>query len=138
MARINLQNYGLRKTYPRVRVLEVLETSSDNHLNAEEIYNLLFRQQETIALSTIYRVLTDLEDGGVVERHQFQGEAHAKYELKSKIPHDHLICKQCGKIHEFFDSELGNRQARIANEHGFQLEDSSLVLYAHCKNPKCQ
>lgn len=131
----DLKKAGLKATLPRLRVLEILETSDKRHMSAEDVYRAMLDAEQDIGLATIYRVLTQFETAGLVVRHHFE-EGHAVFELDSGQHHDHLVCVSCGKIVEFLDRTIENRQDKIAAEHGFEVSDHSLVLYGQCKD--CQ
>jgi Fur family ferric uptake transcriptional regulator len=133
----DIRKAGLKVTLPRVKILELLENSNQRHVSAEDVYKLLLDKGEEIGLATVYRVLTQFESAGLVTRHNFEG-GHAVFELERGHHHDHLVCVVCGKVEEFVDSTIENRQKEIAKEHGFEIVDHSLIIYGHCKNPKCQ
>lgn len=132
----NIRNAGLKVTLPRVRILEILEKSDTRHLSAEDVYKKLIERGEDIGLATVYRVLTQFEAGGLVERHHFEG-GHSVFELDRGEHHDHLVCVSCGRVVEFYDETIERRQKEIARKHGFAIEDHSLILYGRCKDPKC-
>jgi Fur family ferric uptake transcriptional regulator len=124
-------------TLPRVKILELLEGSDQRHVSAEDVYKMLLEKGEEIGLATVYRVLTQFESAGLVTRHNFEG-GHAVFELESGHHHDHLVCVVCGKVEEFVDRTIENRQKEIAKKHGFDIVDHSLIIYGHCNNPKCR
>jgi Fur family ferric uptake transcriptional regulator len=124
-------------TLPRVKILELLEGSDQRHVSAEDVYKMLLEKGEEIGLATVYRVLTQFESAGLVTRHNFEG-GHAVFELESGNHHDHLVCVVCGKVEEFVDRTIENRQKEIAKKHGFEIVDHSLIIYGHCNNPKCR
>jgi Fur family ferric uptake transcriptional regulator len=124
----DLRDAGLKVTSPRLKVLEVLETSKDRHLSAEGIYRLLLESGEELGLATVYRVLTQFEQAGLVARHNFEGGT-AVFELTDGTHHDHMVCLDTGNVIEFFDERIEQLQRDIAAKHGFELEDHSLVLY---------
>ena len=130
-----LKKAGLKVTLPRVKVLEVLEDihrrTEHHHLTAEEIYRQLLDAGSEIGLATVYRVLSQFEAAGLVTRHHFEG-GQAQFELNRGRHHDHIVCVQCGKIEEFVDDVIEDRQSRIARQRDFDLRDHSLVLYANC------
>jgi len=130
-----LKEAGLKVTMPRVRVLEILEHSRNSgqhqHLTAEDIYRELIDQGSEIGLATVYRVLSQFESAGLVHRHHFEG-GQALFELNHGRHHDHIVCVQCGKVEEFVDDVIEDRQQRIARQRDFDLQDHSLVLYANC------
>ena len=131
-----LRSTGLKVTAPRLRVLELFQTSPARHLTAEDVYRRLLDEHADIGLATVYRVLTQFEQAGLLVRHHFEG-GKAVYELNEGKPHDHLVCLQCGKVEEFFDPEIEKRQAKIARDRGFAIHDHSLYLYADCLKADC-
>ncbi len=137
MTRINLQARGLRKTYPRLKVLEALESSPGAHLSAEEIFTWLDQKNAGLALSTIYRVLAQLAEIGILRKHQFGDGTHTKFEIETGKQHDHLICAQCGRILEFHAPKLMELHSGIARHYGFDLYQHTLTLYGYCKDPQC-
>ena len=126
-----LRSTGLKVTAPRLRVLDLFQTSPERHLTAEDVYRRLLDEHADIGLATVYRVLTQFEQAGLLVRHHFEG-GKAVYELNEGKHHDHLVCLQCGKVEEFYDPEIEKRQAKIARERGFAIHDHSLYLYADC------
>lgn len=124
----DLKKAGLKVTLPRVRILELLEQHADQHLSAEDIYRLLLDNDEDIGLATVYRVLTQFEAAGIVCRHQFEG-GKAVFELISKGEHDHIVCVKSGLVEEFYDPIIFERIQKIAEEHGFEMTDHSLVIF---------
>ena len=128
----DLRDAGLKVTSPRLKVLEVLETSKDRHLSAEGIYRLLLDSGEELGLATVYRVLTQFEQAGLVSRHNFEGGT-AVFELTDRSHHDHMVCLETGKVIEFCDERIEQIQRDIAEKHGYALEDHSLVLYVKPK-----
>jgi Fur family ferric uptake transcriptional regulator len=133
----DLKNAGLKVTLPRMKILELLETATTHHLTAEDIYRQLLDQGEEIGLATVYRVLTQFEAAGLVSRHHFEG-GQAVFELERGRHHDHIVCIQCGKVEEFVDSTIEERQKVIADRLGFDIKDHSLIIYGECRNPKCK
>lgn len=133
---IDLKNSGLKTTLPRLKILNLFEQSSVRHLSAEDVYKELLNDGEDIGLATVYRVLTQFEQAGLLERHHFES-GKAVFELKRGGHHDHLVCLQCGRVEEFCDSEIEQRQEAIANDRGFRLQEHSLSLYADCIKPAC-
>ncbi|MET0065899.1 MAG: ferric iron uptake transcriptional regulator [Candidatus Thiodiazotropha sp.] len=133
----DIRKAGLKVTLPRVKILDLLESSSQRHVSAEDVYKMLLDRGEEIGLATVYRVLTQFEAAGLVTRHNFEG-GHAVFELDRGGHHDHLVCVVCGKVEEFVDGTIEKRQREIAKEHGFEMVDHSLIIYGHCGNPKCQ
>lgn len=132
----DLRKVGLKVTLPRMKILEILENSSEPHLSAEDIYRVLLESEEEIGLATIYRVLTQFEGAGLVIRHHFEG-GQAVFELERGKHHDHLICIKCGKIVEFVNTEIEEQQHKIAEAEGFKITDHSLIIYGECGDPNC-
>ena len=132
MERQDLRDAGLKVTSPRLKVLEILETSKDRHLSAEGIYRLLLEHDEELGLATVYRVLTQFEQAGLVSRHNFEG-GPAVFELTDGSHHDHMVCLETGDVIEFCDERIEQLQKDIAAKHGYDLEDHSLVLYVKPK-----
>lgn len=135
MERQDLRKAGLKVTLPRLKVLEILETSEQRHLSAEDVYKALLEMDEEIGLATVYRVLTQFENAGLVSRLSIEG-GHAVFELEDGDHHDHLFCVKCNKIEEFCDDVIEERQKAIAKQYGFEMTDHSLYIYGICKN--CQ
>ena len=132
----DLKTIGLKATLPRLRILELFEKSDVRHLTAEDVYRLLMKEGMDIGLATIYRVLTQFEQAGLLVRHHFES-GKAVYELNQGGHHDHLVCLQCGRVEEFFDEEIERRQKKIAKDRGFEIHDHSLHLYADCTKTGC-
>ena len=131
-----LRNIGLKATGPRLRILELFQTSGVRHLSAEDVYRQLLTENIEVGLATVYRVLTQFEQAGLLERHHFES-GKAVFELNEGTHHDHLVCLQCGRVEEFYDPEIERRQKKIAKDRGFELHDHSLSLYADCTKPQC-
>jgi Fur family ferric uptake transcriptional regulator len=131
-----LKRAGLKATVPRLKILEILETSGTHHLSAEDVYRELLEAGDDVGLATIYRVLTQFESAGLVSRHHFES-GHAVFELERGHHHDHVVCVQCGKVEEFFDQAIENRQKVIVEKMGFEIQDHSLVIYGNCSKPNC-
>ena len=131
-----LRNIGLKATGPRLRILELFQTSGVRHLSAEDVYRQLLTENIEVGLATVYRVLTQFEQAGLLERHHFES-GKAVFELNEGSHHDHLVCLQCSRVEEFYDPEIERRQKKIAKERGFSLHDHSLALYADCTKPNC-
>jgi Fur family transcriptional regulator, ferric uptake regulator len=127
----DLRKAGLKVTLPRLKILEILEDSATRHKSAEDIYKALLESNEDIGLATVYRVLTQFEAAGLVTRHHFEN-GMAVFELNQGSHHDHLVCVVCGKVEEFVDAEIEERQKRVAQERGFEITDHSLILYGRC------
>lgn len=129
-----LRKVGLKVTLPRVKILQILDSSSQSgaHMSAEDVYKTLLDHGEDVGLATVYRVLTQFETAGLVERHNFEG-GHSVFELAKDEHHDHMVCTDTGQVIEFFDPEIERLQQEIAERHGFELVDHSLVLYVKAK-----
>lgn len=124
-----LRKAGLKVTLPRVKILSILEAAEEHqHLSAEDVYRKLLDSGDDVGLATVYRVLTQFETAGLVLRHNFEG-GHAVFEMAGDEHHDHMVCTQTGHVVEFFDEVIEERQRQIADEHGYELVDHSLVLY---------
>ena len=132
----DLKTIGLKATLPRLRILELFEKSAVRHLAAEDVYRMLSRDGTDTGLATIYRVLTQFEQAGLLIRHHFEG-GKAVFELNRGGHHDHLVCVQCGHVEEFFDPAIEQRQEEIARERGFSLQEHSLYLYVDCSRANC-
>jgi Fur family ferric uptake transcriptional regulator len=130
--RQELRKAGLKITLPRLKILEIFEQSDHRHLSAEDIYKDLLRSDEDIGLATVYRVLTQFEAAGLVTRHNFEG-GHSVFELDDGKHHDHMVCVESGDVIEFFSEEIEVLQRKMADEHGYELLDHSLVLYVRKK-----
>ena len=127
-----LKKAGLKATLPRLRILEILETSSARHMSAEDVYKALLGSGDDVGLATIYRVLTQFEGAGIVQRHNFDS-GHAVFEMTQDEHHDHMVNVATGEVIEFFDDEIERLQKEIVDRHGYVLEDHSLVLYVKSK-----
>lgn len=132
----NLQRAGLKVTLPRLRILNLLETSPDRHLTADEVYRMLLEAGEDVGLATVYRVLTQFEAAGIVIRHHFEG-GQATFETSTGDHHDHIVCNQCGRIEEFVDEGIERAQQEVARRAGFTVRAHSLILYGDCERPDC-
>ena len=132
----SLKEIGLKATLPRRRILELFETSKVRHLSAEDVYKALIAEGMDVGLATVYRVLTQFEQAGLLTRQHFE-TGKAVFELNQGGHHDHLVCLQCGRVEEFYDGEIEKRQGEIAKQHGFELRGHSLALYADCSKPNC-
>lgn len=131
----DLRKAGLKVTLPRMKILEILESSGQRHMSAEDMYKALLDSGEEIGLATVYRVLTQFEDAGLVTRHHFEG-GHSMFELNEGDHHDHILCVKCGRVDEFVDDTIEKRQEQIAKEAGYEMTDHSLYIYGIC--PKCK
>jgi Fur family transcriptional regulator, ferric uptake regulator len=132
----DLRKAGLKVTLPRLKILEILESSATRHLSAEDIYRTLLDSNEDIGLATVYRVLTQFEAAGLVSRHHFE-DGMAVFELNQGTHHDHIVCLECGRVEEFMDSGIEDRQNSVAERLGFEIRDHSMVLYGKCKRNPC-
>lgn len=128
----DLKKAGLKVTIPRIKILEILENANAHHLSAEEVYKILLESSEDIALATVYRVLTQFEEAGLVIRHNFEG-GHSVFELDHGKHHDHLVCIKCGRVEEFIDKVIEERQEFVAKEAGYTITDHSLNIYGVCE-----
>lgn len=128
----DLRKAGLKVTQPRKQILELLEETGSKHLTAHDIYRVFMQSGEDIGLATVYRVLHQFETAGLVIKHNFEG-GQAYYELDSGDHHDHMVCVETGKVVEFVNQEIENLQKKIAEEHGFEIVDHSLVIYVRPK-----
>jgi len=137
----DLKNIGLKATVPRLKVLEIFQRSSAQngvrHMTAEDVYKALIAEHIDVGLATVYRVLTQFEQAGLLSRNHFEG-GRALFELNEGSHHDHLVCLTCGRVEEFVDSDIEARQKRIAAERGFKLHDHALALYGECTKPNCK
>ncbi len=131
----DLRRAGLKVTLPRLKILEILETSAERHLSAEDIYKALIEAGEDIGLATVYRVLTQFESAGLINRHNFEG-GHSVFELDQGRHHDHMVRVDTGEVIEFINDEIEALQDQIAKAHGLELVDHSLVLYVKPVKPK--
>jgi Fur family ferric uptake transcriptional regulator len=128
----DLKKAGLKTTRPRLKILSILESTDTRHLSAEDVYKVLLESGEEIGLATVYRVLTQFESAGLVIRHNFEG-GRSVFELNDESHHDHMVCLECGRVFEFFDRTIEERQNEIAREAGFFIDDHSLYLYGVCR-----
>jgi len=132
----DLKTTGLKVTAPRLKVLDIFHRASSRHLTAEDVYRALLAEAVDIGLATVYRVLTQFEQAGILSRSHFES-GKAVFELNEGSHHDHLVCLDCGRVEEFCDTEIEDRQRRIAREQGFELADHALSLYGHCQRDNC-
>jgi len=137
----DLKVSGLKATAPRLKILEIfqkrsMEPDSERHLSAEDVYRTLVAEHMDVGLATVYRVLTQFEQAGLLIRRHFEA-GHAVFELNEGPHHDHLVCLTCGRVEEFVDPEIEQRQKAIAAERGFELQDHALALYGVCRKPGC-
>ncbi|HVJ60108.1 MAG TPA: ferric iron uptake transcriptional regulator [Burkholderiaceae bacterium] len=136
----DLKSSGLKATLPRMKILEIFQRSSAErgvrHMSAEDVYKALVAEHLDVGLATVYRVLTQFEQAGLLARNHFEGN-RAVFELNEGAHHDHLVCLTCGRVEEFVDSEIEKRQRRIAQERGFRLQEHALALYGECTKEQC-
>ena len=131
-----LKNNGLKATLPRLKILEVFQSGMQRHMTAEDVFRHLLREQTDIGLATVYRVLTQFEQAGILSRNHFES-GKAVYELNEGQHHDHMVCLDCGRVEEFYDPEIESRQQAVATAKGFVIADHALSLYAHCIQNPC-
>jgi len=131
----DLKNAGLKATVPRMKILALLEENKVRHVSAEDVYKALLESGEDLSLATVYRVLTQFEQAGLVTRHHFEG-GHSVFELNQGEHHDHILCVKCGKVDEFVDTVIEERQQKIAEEKGYNMTDHSLYIFGICS--QCQ
>jgi Fur family ferric uptake transcriptional regulator len=132
----DLKSAGLKATLPRLKIINLFESSKVRHLTAEDVYKLLLSEGLDIGLATVYRVLTQFEQAGLLVRHHFES-GKAVFELNEGTHHDHLVCIQCGRVEEFYDGEIEKRQVKVARDRGFEIHEHALYLYADCTKAKC-
>src|ERR1700730_3548420 len=131
-----LKASGLKATLPRLKILEIFQNSEVRHLTAEDVYKILLTENLDVGLATVYRVLTQFEQAGLLSGNHFEA-GKAIFELNAGSHHDHLVYLGCGRVEEFFDEEIERRKKKIASERGFDLADQALALYGHCNKDKC-
>ncbi|MBA2721524.1 MAG: ferric iron uptake transcriptional regulator [Methylibium sp.] len=131
-----LKSSGLKATLPRIKILEVFQTSSVRHLTAEDVYKHLLTEGSDIGLATVYRVLMQFEQAGILSRNHFES-GKSVFELNEGQHHDHLVCLDCGRVEEFFDAEIEARQRSVAQTRGYALQEHALSLYANCTKDPC-
>lgn len=131
-----IKNSGLKATLPRIKILEIFQTAAQRHMTAEDVYKALLNEGADIGLATVYRVLTQFEQAGLLSRNHFES-GKAVFELNEGHHHDHLVCLSCGRVEEFYDPQIEERQHAIAKERGFALQEHSLALYATCTKKVC-
>jgi Fur family ferric uptake transcriptional regulator len=132
-----LKSSGLKATLPRIKVLEIFQRATQRHMGAEDVFKLLLAEGADVGLATVYRVLMQFEQAGILTRTHFE-TGKAVFELNEGKHHDHLVCIDCGRVEEFFDAEIEKRQRSIAQTRGFELHDHALALYAVCTKKNCQ
>jgi Fur family ferric uptake transcriptional regulator len=133
----DLRKAGLKVTLPRIKILELLESATDHHLSAEDIYKTLLEQGEDVGLATVYRVLTQFEQAGIIERHHFENN-HSVFEIMQDDHHDHIVCQICGRVVEFTNDVIEAEQHKVAEKLGFELTGHSLNLYGICDKAECK
>lgn len=131
-----LKASGLKATLPRLKILDIFQNSQVRHLSAEDVYKILLSENMDVGLATVYRVLTQFEQAGLLSRNHFE-TGKAVFELNQGSHHDHLVCLDCGRVEEFFDEQIEKRQQKIALERGFNLAEHALALYGHCTKTAC-
>jgi Fur family transcriptional regulator, ferric uptake regulator len=132
-----LKNSGLKATLPRIKVLEVFQNTQQRHMSAEDVFRVLLAEHADIGLATVYRVLMQFEQAGILSRSHFES-GKAVFELNEGKHHDHLVCIDCGRVEEFYDAEIEKRQRSVATSRGFELQDHALSLYAACTKKNCE
>ena len=137
MANIDeLKSTGLKATLPRLKILDVFQKGAQRHMTAEDVFRVLLEERSDIGLATVYRVLTQFEQAGILTRSHFES-GKAVYELNEGTHHDHMVCLDCGRVEEFYDAEIEKRQQAVASAKGFAIADHALSLYAHCTKEAC-
>jgi len=131
-----LKNNGLKATLPRLKVLEVFQSGAQRHMTAEDVFRQLLLDNTDVGLATVYRVLMQFEQAGILSRNHFES-GKAVYELNEGQHHDHMVCLDCGRVEEFYDAEIESRQQAVAEAKGFVIADHALSLYAHCTRTPC-
>jgi Fur family ferric uptake transcriptional regulator len=135
MSTQDLKKVGLKVTLPRIKILEILESNEPRHMSAEDVYKILLETGEDVGLATVYRVLTQFESAGLITRHNFEG-GHSVFELDEGRHHDHILCIKCGRLDEFVDETIEQRQRAIAQERGYSITGHNLTIYGVCA--ECQ
>jgi Fur family ferric uptake transcriptional regulator len=131
-----LKSTGLKATLPRLKILEIFQGGRQRHMTAEDVFRVLLEERSDIGLATVYRVLTQFEQAGLLNRSNFES-GKAVYELNEGQHHDHLVCLDCGRVEEFYDAEIEKRQHAVAELKGFAIADHSLSIYANCTKTDC-
>ena len=132
----DLKTAGLKVTVPRLKILNLFEQHKSQHLGADDVYNTLVKEGFDIGFATVYRVLTQFEQAGLLTRHHFEND-RSVFELREAGHHDHIVCLQCGRVEEFYDPDIEKRQVSIATEHGFSIRNHSLYMYGDCTKSAC-
>jgi Fur family ferric uptake transcriptional regulator len=137
MANIDeLKSTGLKATLPRLKILDVFQKGEQRHMTAEDVFRVLLEERSDIGLATVYRVLTQFEQAGILTRSHFES-GKSVFELNEGTHHDHMVCLDCGKVEEFYDAEIEKRQQAVAKTKGFMIAEHALSLYAHCTKDRC-
>ena len=131
-----LKSTGLKATLPRLKILEIFQKGTQRHMTAEDVFRVLLDERSDIGLATVYRVLMQFEQAGILSRNHFES-GKSVFELNEGQHHDHLVCLDCGHVEEFFDPQIESRQRMVAQERGFTLQEHTLALYAHCTKDAC-
>jgi Fur family ferric uptake transcriptional regulator len=131
-----LKSTGLKATLPRLKILEIFQKGRQRHMTAEDVFRVLLEERSDIGLATVYRVLTQFEQAGLLKRSNFES-GKAVYEIDEGKHHDHLVCLDCGRVEEFYDAQIEQRQQAVAHAKGFEIADHSLAIYASCTKPQC-
>ncbi len=131
-----LKSTGLKATLPRLKILEIFQKGQQRHMTAEDVFRVLLQEHSDVGLATVYRVLAQFEQADILVRSHFES-GKAVYELNEGQHHDHLVCLDCGRVEEFFDAEIEQRQHAVAKAKGFTIADHALSLYAHCTRDQC-
>ena len=132
----DLKSIGLKATFPRLKILDLFQKANTRHMTAEDVYRALINEGMDIGLATVYRVLTQFEQAGLLARHYFES-GKAVFELNEGGHHDHLVCMQCGKVEEFYDADIEKRQQKVAKDRGFAVHEHALYLYCDCLKTDC-
>lgn len=132
-----LKSTGLKVTLPRLKILEIFQSGGQRHMTAEDLYRVLLQEGSDVGLATVYRVLAQFEQAGILNRNHFES-GKAVYELNEGQHHDHLVCLDCGRVEEFYDEQIERRQHAVAQAKGFNIADHALSLYAHCTQKNCR
>lgn len=133
----HLKSAGLKSTTPRLKVLNLFATGEERHLSAEDVYRKLLASGDDVGLATVYRVLNQFEQAGLLVKHHFEGDKSV-FELNQGEHHDHIVCLQCGRVEEFYDETIEQQQKEAAAKRGFTVHDHSLYIYANCNKPQCK
>lgn len=132
----DLKSTGLKATLPRLKILEIFQTGAQRHMTAEDVFRVLLQDRSDVGLATVYRVLAQFEQAGILSRNNFES-GKSVYELNEGQHHDHLVCLDCGRVEEFYDADIEHRQHEVAKAKGFTIADHALSLYANCVRQAC-